>query len=354
MIKVERILATAAEAALNKVNRNGLTEREHAMWFFGGITPERDPLPPKPLRAPDFKAYREPAVKEALITIFGTKCAYCESPYSHINAMDVEHYRPKSAYLDDQGKLCKPGYYWLAATYENLLPSCGDCNRERKLFHRKKDGKLVKTKSGKANRFPVAPGTRATSLAQEQHERPMLLNPCNDEPDEHLRFSVDGFVEVALSPQEAALGKGRESIIVYGLIRNDLVSERKTWSLLTQAAMQRVLQADRNIRIYPSDTSLPDQLKDAETALAGFFTSISRYRAMTKVMQKTFEAVRSAVTAYFEAEAAWIESRRPAEREALIAFAEAICLIQRNTDLDCELSAVLLRSAELPKPMPAA
>ncbi len=57
--------------------------------------------------APKYKAYKHDTVKETLTTIFHGKCAYCESPY-------------------------RPGYYWLAAEWTNLLPSCTHCNQNRR------------------------------------------------------------------------------------------------------------------------------------------------------------------------------------------------------------------------------
>lgn len=65
--------------------------------------------------------------------------------------MDVEHYRPKGGYLDPDGTLCQPGYYWLAADWNNLFPSCIDCNREREQIMVKGQAK----KLGKANKFPL-------------------------------------------------------------------------------------------------------------------------------------------------------------------------------------------------------
>ncbi|MEF9674035.1 hypothetical protein QNM99_25505 [Pseudomonas sp. PCH446] len=43
--------------------------------------------------------------------------------------MDVEHYRPKGAVSEDASH---PGYWWVAMDWDNLLPSCIDCNRKRK------------------------------------------------------------------------------------------------------------------------------------------------------------------------------------------------------------------------------
>ena len=72
-----------------------------------------------------FKIYKDATVKSALEKLFHGKCAYCETKYEANQPVDIEHYRPKSAYMVD-GKLTKPGYWWLAADWTNLLPSCID------------------------------------------------------------------------------------------------------------------------------------------------------------------------------------------------------------------------------------
>src|SRR5688500_1280853 len=77
----------------------------------------------------DFRAYGHDDVKLELERMFHQKCAYCESDYGATEPVDVEHYRPKGAFLRPDGSLSNPGYYWLAAEWTNLLPSCIDCNR---------------------------------------------------------------------------------------------------------------------------------------------------------------------------------------------------------------------------------
>jgi uncharacterized protein (TIGR02646 family) len=74
--------------------------------------------------------YKDGAVKAALDAMFHGKCAYCEFMYIGGMPVDIEHFRPKGAVIVG-GKMRKPGYYWLAAKWENLLPSCIDCNRKR-------------------------------------------------------------------------------------------------------------------------------------------------------------------------------------------------------------------------------
>ncbi|MGO4117697.1 hypothetical protein ACC786_32420 [Rhizobium ruizarguesonis] len=335
MIKVQRQPADAAEEALERVARNGLTEREHALWHFSGVAPNKIPLPPQPTKAPVFSVYKSQPVKQALADLFGSRCAYCESPYAHVGPMEVEHFRPKGGYIDDSGRLTVPGYYWLAATFDNLLPSCVDCNRERKQSHRLKNGQRVMRKSGKANRFPVLPGTqRATCRADMDHERPLLLNPCTDQPAEHLLFLADGFVEPAATPQEAAAPRGRTTIDIYGLVRNALVTERRSWSMLMRAAMQKVLQADRNHRRYPADPEILSQRAIAEAELDFYLGAESKYHAMTRAMKDVFDLVRLVSNNYHVALSTWAEVKSPENRAALIACTRRVKQLLSDVNFD--------------------
>ncbi len=134
-----------------------------------------------------YKAYKSESVIKALNELFHGKCAYCESAYSATQPVDVEHYRPKGAIIIKDA-LTPPGYYWLAATWENLLPSCIDCNRERtQEFQDRRTGKV-----GKANKFPVR--GRKKHAAKPGHEKRehtyrLLINPCEDLPHNQLEFT---------------------------------------------------------------------------------------------------------------------------------------------------------------------
>jgi uncharacterized protein (TIGR02646 family) len=169
-----------------------------------------------------FAAYKADDVVKALNQLFGFKCAYCESTYAAVAPVDVEHYRPKGG-VEVDGKLRKPGYYWLAAEWTNLLPSCIDCNRKR--THEFPDAEPALR--GKANKFPIEnPPKRASKPGGERHERRLLLHPCLDKPEQHLEFIEEGAVRPALvagTPSEL----GRHSIEVYGLDRIGLIDARQ-------------------------------------------------------------------------------------------------------------------------------
>lgn len=167
----------------------------------------------------DFSLYKRSEVKDSLTAIFLGKCAYCESMYASTQPMDVEHHRPKAGVQDERtGALLRPGYYWLASSWLNLLPSCIDCNRVREQMAGTWIGSL-----GKGNRFPLEPGTRRMRWHNDgdiRDERPLLLDPCVDDPQEHLLFLANGTVD-GLSD------RGRVSIDIYGLGRSGLVWERR-------------------------------------------------------------------------------------------------------------------------------
>jgi len=140
-----------------------------------------------------------------LLEIFHGKCAYCEIALTTNQPGDVEHYRPKGRvvdddlkvvkvrYDDDRGEIEHPGYFWRAYDWDNLLPSCIDCNRRRN--HLTADGRLA---AGKADRFPVK-GFRARWADEEDREEPLLVNPSREDPATHFEFRTDGTIG-ALTP----------------------------------------------------------------------------------------------------------------------------------------------------------
>jgi uncharacterized protein (TIGR02646 family) len=185
-----------------------------------------------------FKVYGDETVREALNDAFNDKCAYCESDVPATSSTNVEHYRPKGEVQFDAAPPKKPGYYWLATTWENFLPACTRCNSKKLQAHA--DGPL--RVSGKANYFPLADESkRATAVGQEADEEPLLLNPYFHDPDEHLTFSGDGLVH-GLTP------KGHETIRVLGLNRSKLVRRRRKKLLVVDVHIRKWQEYDHNFR----------------------------------------------------------------------------------------------------------
>ena len=187
-----------------------------------------------------FKACKHSSVKEALESLFKGKCAYCESRYVNIHPVDIEHWRPKAMVLIyEEGSEKRHGYYWLAADWNNLLPSCIDCNRIRKHFDYS-EKKIINL--GKGNWFPLAvKENRTVRHDRFTPEEPLLLNPCEDDPELYLEFHEEGFISPKPDHNGQPYEKALASIRFYALNRLSLVEERKAKSLLIKQKMLNIL-----------------------------------------------------------------------------------------------------------------
>ena len=174
----------------------------------------------------DTGIYRHRDVKDALQRAQHGKCCYCEKKVSDEKGKgDVEHYRPKAGYVQDSGeRLQRPGYYWLAYEWSNLLLACANCNEILK-----------------RNRFPLAnPHTRARSHHDDLgKEVPLLLNPELDDPEAHITFkeetaeAIDGDI------------RGKATIDVVGLNRNTLLERRREFFDIVMDVLEMAAGAPR-------------------------------------------------------------------------------------------------------------
>lgn len=192
-----------------------------------------------------FKAYKDDGVKAALHALFHGKCAYCESFYQAQAPVDVEHFRPKGAV---EGEDDHDGYWWIAMAWDNLLPSCIDCNRRRRQqtpvavasLTELHEGATETVSSGKKDAFPIG-GTRARREGDKlDQEKPLLIDPSREDPVRFLEFHIDHDRPLGLvlprtppgngGPPDAEADenavRGAVSIQVYGLNRLGLVQER--------------------------------------------------------------------------------------------------------------------------------
>lgn len=182
-------------------------------------------------------AYRAADVKLALETLFHGKCAYCETRYCATAPVDVEHYRPKGAVAEADGH---GGYWWMAAEWANLLPSCIDCNRRRGQVIVTGSSSLAElaassapraTGAGKKDSFPLADERVRLVAESGDHasEGALLLDPCRDDPAAYLGygFATGGLAGLVLPVgDEASMRRAATSIQVYGLNRLGLVQDR--------------------------------------------------------------------------------------------------------------------------------
>jgi len=151
--------------------------------------------------------YGHASVKGALIKMQHGKCAFCESQVRHVAHGDVEHFRPKAGFTR-KGVLVRPGYYWLAYDWENLLFACQLCNQRHK-----------------RNAFPLPAGSRRVrrptgNLANEQ---PLFVDPTREDPARHIEFN-EHVVRAVKGDR-----RGRRTIRGLGLNRDALKRRRETF-----------------------------------------------------------------------------------------------------------------------------
>lgn len=307
MIYIERIPAPTdvVEAFDKRGRRDGKTELEQAREYYGQN--------PVPTRAFEFSRYKELAVCRALDNLFFEKCAYCESSYRAVDSRDVEHYRPKGGVTEARGH---NGYWWLAAVWNNLLPSCPPCNQSRyhavfdpgmtiEEFERARRQKPDRL-SGKANSFPVKGNNWVTSETGDiALEDPLLINPCDRDPANHLEFVFDWDKKTYIweaDPISASVRPkmkvgvedeyGKASIAIYGLNRAGLFRERVSHLTTLQMLCKPIVdQADELMR-HPSAADLA-RIRDRHNLYKANLTKLclpkAPYAGMTRAFVLQFE-----------------------------------------------------------------
>jgi uncharacterized protein (TIGR02646 family) len=244
----------------------------------------------------NFTVYKNQKVKEALVRLFNGKCAYCESKFLHVYPGDVEHFRPKGKVAE--ATPLKPGYYWLAADWGNLLLSCRNCNQ--KLAHQI-HGNIGKKNMGKMDQFPLESESKRIrthkindGIAEEEKWR-LLLNPCIDHPEDHFEYDSENALIKPKIINNAPSKKGVKSIEVYVLQRTPLVFAREKVLIQILSQIQRVKEAVINVNNNLTNNQdiqfCYDQILRREMVKLKMFTeSTEEYSAMAKqVVNKFFK-----------------------------------------------------------------
>ena len=139
-------------------------------------------------------------VESSLLPMFEQKCAYCERVFTGSGELtcEIDRFRPASVFPE------------LRFEWNNLLPSCGRCNRLKgdRYLARLEDGSLEMLKQG-------------SSEAESG-----LLDRCFDFPEEQLLLLDSGEV-VSLSHEDGAANRGHITIDLLDLNRSELVAARQ-------------------------------------------------------------------------------------------------------------------------------
>jgi uncharacterized protein (TIGR02646 family) len=144
---------------------------------------------------------RDKSIINKLLETYHGKCAYSEEIAPAAFKFHLDFYRPASLYP------------WLENEWSNLLLICPECSTAAK------------------NKFPIAGNQikvppddpiqwRSDSRAMLE-EKPLLLNPEIDTPENHLYFDINGIIY-------GRTEKGKITIQVFNLNRQSLIFKRKT------------------------------------------------------------------------------------------------------------------------------
>lgn len=211
----------------------------------------------------DNSIYGHSDIKEKLIrTQFG-KCAFCESNIPHITYGDVEHFRPKGGIQqNDRSKMIKPGYYWLAYEWDNLLFVCGICNQRFK-----------------KNYFPLRNlERRALNHSQSinvRREKPFFINPAKENPKFLIRFNEATAVGIDKNH------RGKKTIESLGLNRKGKAGISDLYEMRLKDYRQAKII--HQVSTYsPSSEISQSQIDDAKVLMREFRNPRNQYSAMIR------------------------------------------------------------------------
>ena len=157
-------------------------------------------------------AYKTKDVQTKLSEIYHNKCAYCEK---NIDDTDkhIDHYRPKSK------------YFWLAFSWDNLLLSCGQCNRDNK----KDKFEIEGAKQEYENYKLYSLGELQNIIKKlDEKEKPLIVNPEQVTQiflDNNLSFYLFDELAGKIFSTEKRL---KHTISLLGLNRKELLKKRLT------------------------------------------------------------------------------------------------------------------------------
>lgn len=200
----------------------------------------------------DSSIYGDSSVKNELKKAQHGKCAFCESKITHISYGDVEHFRPKGGFKNDEkDTLSNVGYYWLAYEWTNLLLSCQICNQRYK-----------------KNLFPLSnKKSRAKNHKEDiSKEKLVFINPYEEDTRNHIGFN-----------KELPFGKtkrGKITIESLGLDRKELNEQRLIKFKTLETINSLILVANNT-----GNSSLTEIIQ-AKDYLVSLTNSNSEYSAM--------------------------------------------------------------------------
>jgi uncharacterized protein (TIGR02646 family) len=172
----------------------------------------------------EYSAKDIPGLMESLREMFANKCAYCESKLDKNLNNKLSFFRPPQEAIQEDDTVSLKHYWWLSWEWPNLYLACPECIQMK--------GRKFPTKSLRAE-----PETKWPEL---QAEEPLLLDPCLDNPSQHLIFEESGMI-VSKEGSE----RGNVTIEVLELNRESLRFYREENAKRTKELLRNCLQSSQ-------------------------------------------------------------------------------------------------------------
>lgn len=249
-------------------------------------------------------------LKEALSAQFHGKCAYCERAVG-FGEFDIEFFRPRSHAVGLTGKVDDQHYWWLAYEWSNLMACCRNCG------------------SYKGTRFPVE-GSRSRYSEDVSSERPLLLDPCVDYPEQHL--SYDQFGKAFGLTQ-----RGNITIDVLNLNSEFLLREREqayqdVYTQLAMTAVQNPEQIETFFRTQAQPYHAYSGIRRAALRSITQQSQFSPFASLPELLPGPVEQVQSAVpTTGAEPPTKQVKAKRKAREKKMDDFNVASNSVQAKT-----------------------
>lgn len=139
------------------------------------------------------------------------KCWYSESPEAQSH-LDVDHFRPKLEARRDEKVCDKPGYEWLAFSWDNFRLSA-------QLSNQRVRNEETDETDGKGSWFPLVDGSPKACWENRcvDKERPMLLDPTKAADVRLIEVQADGRMGPSKYCHGTNKARVQESIVRFGL-----------------------------------------------------------------------------------------------------------------------------------------
>jgi hypothetical protein len=149
--------------------------------------------------------------KDCLAQMSYGKCWYSESPEAQSH-LDVDHFRPKLEARRDEKVCDKPGYEWLAFSWDNFRLSAQLSNRPVR-------NEETEATDGKGSWFPLVEGSSKACWENRcvHEERPMLLDPAKAADVRLIEVQADGRMGPSKYCHGTNKARVQESIVRLGL-----------------------------------------------------------------------------------------------------------------------------------------